>query len=248
MRLQFLHHSIVCIGAASLMLSLVSCDQSNEQNMKNVPRISSYVTNNTDHQIYVGWPLDMPTRWEKAVVINKTLQIDGVAIDPLKISSFLVVYPNGEVLDTEHPIFPLPEGVVYLEQSDEPVSAELDPSILTAEASLVKITFGPASSRPNEPGHYSTSLQNISDVKLRVNKFAAFSKSGNSYILNTVNRAYFSAEQFIAWYGVSEDGWIKPGQTVSDPNNYGGGDGYWVYYCETDTGTIFTVGAKIPAK
>ena len=53
-----------------------------------------------------------------------------------------------------------------------------------------------------------------------------------------------SEQQFAEWYGVQSDGWIRVGETVSDPNNYGGTDNLWVYYFETESGKQFVVGGR----
>lgn len=248
MSLKRLQSVLACMGVISTLISLVSCDQSAVNSMSHNPRISSHVSTATNNQIYVGWPLDTPTQWEAAVVADGSLQINGNAIDLAEISSFLIVYPNGEVLDYERLFFPLPDGVTFLEKTEEVVQDKLNPSTLVAGSSLLEITHGPSASRPGEPGYYSTSLKNISSVKIRVDKFTAFMNTGNAYVLSTVSGGYFSSEQFIAWYGVPDDGWIQPGQTVSDPNNYGGGDGYWVYFIQTETGDEFSAGTKIPNK
>ncbi len=83
--------------------------------------------------------------------------------------------------------------------------------------------------------HYSTSLTNLSDRRLRVKMFGGFAGSQGSYVLANYTKEWFSAKDFIDWYGVSKDGWILPGETVTDSNNWGGGDdGFWAYWCENE--------------
>lgn len=77
-------------------------------------------------------------------------------------------------------------------------------------------------------------------------KFGGYNLSGDQYVLNTITGDYFTAEDFLNWYGVDRDGWIKPGQTVSDPNNYGSGKGYWAYFCLNEQGDEFIIGEPIP--
>lgn len=43
---------------------------------------------------------------------------------------------------------------------------------------------------------------------------------GTNFKLNTVTGKYFTAEEFKEWYGQSGD-WLEPGQSATDPNNYG---------------------------
>ena len=86
----------------------------------------------------------------------------------------------------------------------------------------------------------------FSNEKLRVTRFAGFSKSDGALRLSTITGDFFSEEEFINWYGAPTNGWIPPNGTVEDPNNYGSGDGYWVYYFETQNGKTFAAGAQIP--
>ncbi|MCX9155647.1 hypothetical protein OPU71_05855 [Niveibacterium sp. 24ML] len=80
--------------------------------------------------------------------------------------------------------------------------------------------------------YYSTSLTNKSDRPIRVLKFGGFRKEGNSVRLGNFTGAWFTAQDFIEWYGVSNSGWIQPGETVTDDSNYGGDDeGFWAYWC-----------------
>lgn len=64
------------------------------------------------------------------------------------------------------------------------------------------------------------------------------------YILSTITGGYFSEQNFREWYGVDEDGWIKLGQIVIDPNNYSGGNIYWVYFYGNESGKEFIAGAQ----
>jgi len=52
-------------------------------------------------------------------------------------------------------------------------------------------------------------------------------------------RSYYSGKQFQNWYGVKESGWIDPGETVIDNDNYGGKSGIWIYFGETEDGEEF---------
>lgn len=86
--------------------------------------------------------------------------------------------------------------------------------------------------------HYTT-LINLSCEKISVNKFAGYGHKSGVDVLNTITGGYFSEQHFQEWYGVAEDGWLKPGQTVTDPNNYSRRDAYWVYFCVTGSGKEF---------
>ncbi len=209
-------------------------------------QLRSYLAQGRNYRVYVGTPFDSPTEWQQVEVVGQTLSLAGERLELNEITAFLVVYPNGEVLSAEQEFYPLPEGVTILETKPHPLQDILNPEELNGGQAFVKINFGPSVPRHKEPGHYSTTLQNISDKKIRVLKFAGFTRSGTGFQLSTVTGDYFSADEFINWYGVAKDGWILPGQTVADPNNYGGSDGYWVYYFETEESKEFAAGARIP--
>ena len=161
------------------------------------------------------------------------------------VSSFIVAYSSGEILDSERMFEPQPEGIFYIARKIEETQDVLRGEELEAGKASVEIRFGICSSRPREPYYYSTTLKNISQSKLRIVKFGGYSKDGNEWILNTITRGFFTGEQFKQWYGVDNDGWIKPGQEVTDPNNYGGPTGLWTYYCVTDTDEQFITGGIV---
>lgn len=208
--------------------------------------LRSHLAEGRDYRVFVGVPLDDPTQWRKAQVTGQTLSLGGEQLDLTTIKAFLVVYANGEILSAQHEFFPLPEGVRFVEPSGQPKQDVLDVSLLEGGKKFVTITFGPSASKPNEPGHYSTTIRNTSGHKVRVTRFASFTKTGAEFRLNTLSGDYFSADEFISWYGAPQDGWIAPNSTVADPNNYGGGNGYWVYYFEGENGKTFVAGARVP--
>jgi hypothetical protein len=208
--------------------------------------LSSYLAEGRNYRVIVGMPLNAPTKWREAQVVGQSLSLDGERLDQDRIAAFLVVYPNGEVLAAQNEFFPLPKGVKFLEMTRNAKQDVLDVSLLELGKELVTITFGTSASRPDEPGYYSTAIRNMSNQKLRVTRFAGFTKSGAEFRLNTVSGDYFSADEFISWYGVPQDGWIAPGSTVVDPNNYGSGGGYWVYYFENESGETFIAGDRSP--
>jgi hypothetical protein len=53
-----------------------------------------------------------------------------------------------------------------------------------------------------------------------------------------------TAEDFEEWYGQTGD-WIHPGQSVTDPNNFGSPPVLWAYYYETEEGKRFLTGGII---
>jgi hypothetical protein len=211
-------------------------------------RLRTYLAQRQDYLVYVGFPLDAPASWRKVDSWRgTTLRVVDEVIELSDVSLFVVAYPNGQVLEAVFEPLPLPEGIEYFESKGNGRNDVLDTDELSEGARFARVSFGPSGSRPGQPGYYATSLTNTFDEPFRVVRFGAFSSSGALAQLNTISGDYFSGDDFANWYGVGDDGWIAPGETVADPNNYGGGDGYWVYYCETEKGDAFCVGAKHPA-
>jgi hypothetical protein len=209
-------------------------------------QLRAHLAQKRDYLIYVGTPLDSPVEWKLAEVEGQILSLSGARTEIEDLTAFLVVYANGQVLQAERPFFPLPEGVGFFEERAEQRRDLLDLSELAEGEAFVKVSYGESASHPNDRSQYSTTIRNNSDTKLRVLKFGAFTKSADGYRLSTVSGDFFSDDEFISWYGAAKDGWITPGQTVMDPDNYGGGDGYWVYYFETESGKKFVAGGRIP--
>lgn len=138
----------------------------------------------------------------------------------------------------------LPDWVRSVEPATVPDRDELTPADLKLGQTLVSVRFGRSTAEPRSRDHYSTTLTNISDQRVRVLKFGGYLKKGRMYVLNTITGRFFTAEDFKEWYGQSGD-WIDPGESVTDPNNYGSPPVIWAYYCETEDGRKFLAGGII---
>ena len=210
-------------------------------------RLGAYLRQNREYKIFIGFPTNCPKEWipirEFGDDVLITSAMEQVPISD--VSSFVVAYSNGEILDTEEVFGPLPEELFFVKSETEEKQHMINAEDLEAGKVFVEIEFGRCSSRPTEPCYYSTTLRNISEHKLRVIKFGAYSKKGNQWTLNTITRSFFTDEQFNQWYAVDRDGWIKPGQEVMDPNNYGGPIALWAYYCVSDKGDDFVAGKVV---
>ena len=64
-----------------------------------------------DYAFWIGVPLAQPARYARAELCDGGLQMDGRAVDLDAVQSWLVVYPNGEPLDSAGPTLPFPPGV-----------------------------------------------------------------------------------------------------------------------------------------
>lgn len=149
----------------------------------------------------------------------------------------IVTYPSGEVLCQFGNVDSIPESIHYM---TGPVYTDNTPGFdrkLLAKQNEIRITHGPSSSRAEDPeNHYSTTVTNKTNRRLKATKFAPFSK-GFLGIKQHPDESYYSPTQFREWFRVPDsEGWILPGESVCDPDNYGSGSGAWVYFFEDDRG------------
>ena len=153
----------------------------------------------------------------------------------------IVCYPSGEAMFMYGQMHPVPEGVTFNNGAnyldDRP---DYSKNLLQLGEGKVSIQHGDSLSQDEDPrSHYSTSVKNISEGKLRVFKFAAYQK-GLFGKLTRESEGFYSPRQFKEWFRVpDQDGWILPNQTVCDPDNFGYANGYWIYFFEDEKGDVF---------
>jgi hypothetical protein len=200
--------------------------------------------------IYIGWPAQSPSEWRHVKTYDSSrLELeDGTTSSPSEIHSYLLVYPNNEVLGGSNLFYPLPSGLKFLEPEAGVTNRPLSLDSVSVALGKLTCTASHGHFRKDEQGNriYATTLKNISLQRIRIQKFAGFSPSGDNYILWTVSRNFYSAEQFQSWYSTGADGWIKPGEEVTDESNYGSGPGIWAYFGETEDGKHFITVVPLP--
>jgi hypothetical protein len=207
-------------------------------------RLFALANERSDYIIAVGIPPSDPNRWsEVTAVTNSTVATSDARQIPLdEITHFVVSYPNGQLVDFESSKPELSIGITGITTAAHPDTDLLTVDDLMDGNQYVVMSYGPSTSRPNDPNHYSTSLTNISDHKIRVLQFGGYTPAKNGWKLDNATSAFYSPDEFVNWYGLGEAEWITPGQKVTDTNNYGGRPVLWAYYCETDDGTKFVAG------
>jgi hypothetical protein len=212
-----------------------------------VGRLGKLMLQRDDYRIFVGVPCAAPKEWAVATRHGEDrLNVQGYG--PLSISevrAFAVAYTNGQVLDCELCGLPLPKGLQGLYPTARADSDVLHLDDLEAGKVFIQVTYGPSPTRPRERGHYSTALKNLSAERIRVRRFAGYTPRGTGWLLSTVTRQFYSADEFREWYGLGSSEWIEPGQTVTDSNNYGSPPVLWAYYCETASGERFVAGGVL---
>jgi hypothetical protein len=239
-----MRYVLVAIAAASVaVFALVACSRKQQRHNGDVSkRLRARLQVRSDYVVFVGVPPDAPMRWTRAssytaeeiVTLEGRLRIDSVR-------AFVIAYPNMQVLDAETAGLALPDGIEMLEFRESEGAHSITVAEATAGLRLVDVSHGPTA-KPKTAHHYRTALRNLSDEPVRVVKFGGFAEADGRYVLNTVTGQFFTADEFVSWYGAPADGWIPPGMEVSDPDNYGGSPSLWAYYCETKSGQKFVTG------
>jgi hypothetical protein len=211
-------------------------------------RLQSYFSLQQTYQIFIGMPLDIPDQWVPVRGLHgRALVTDNFGLVPLaRVRAFLVAYSNGEILDYEKLFPPLPAGIHSIKVSRTPVADVLRLEDVQQGAQYIDITFGPSAMARADKYYYSTTLRNRTPQRIQVTKFAGYSEiEQGCYRVHTVTKAYFTADEFLSWYGLKDE-WIPPNGTACDPHNYGGPGSLWAYFCQFESGEEFIAGATVP--
>lgn len=208
-------------------------------------RLQALVAQRADYLVFVGVPLAQPKEWAVAKREQRAgfLTVEGLGSQRIAdVRAFVVAYPNHQLIDAEPGELPLPENITELTPGARPNTDLLQLDDLKPGRAFIRVTYGPSAAHPKERGRYSTRLKNVSAERVKVTRFAGYSRSAAGWHLSTVTSQFFSAAEFREWYGLGAAVWIEPGQTVADFNNYGMPPVLWAYYCETGSGKKFVVG------
>ena len=210
-------------------------------------RLLAHSRDRRDYRLFVGVPSANPTAWvEVARIEESSVKLrDNRVLDLSEVAAYFVAYPSGTLVDYRCPNdLPVPEWVKFPEKSGVPDHDELTADDLKEGRSVVRVTFGKSRSKPGSRHHYSTTLTNLSTKRVQVLKFGGYTKVGKVFTLNTISQRFFTAEDFKEWYDQKGD-WLEPGESVTDPNNYGSPPVLWAYYCEAEGGGKFVTGGIV---
>jgi hypothetical protein len=210
-------------------------------------RLAVLAAQRPDYLFFVGVQPATPARWGTVSrVTEDSVTVEGHGDVALaEVQAFMVAYPNGQIIDGELLDLPVPAGLDGVAPSQESDADLLHQADLKAGESYLRVRYGPSALRPRDRGHYSTTLTNVSQQRVRVLRFGGYTRSRRGWELNTISGTFFSAEEFREWYGVGRDSWIGPGESVCDPNNYGSPPVLWAYYCQAEDGTRFLSGGVL---
>jgi hypothetical protein len=204
-------------------------------------RLAVLARQRPDYRIWVGVPPERPIGWAVASrVAADAVAVEGRGEIPLaEVRAFVVAYANGQMIDCELAGLPVPAGLTALSparrrDSDVPQAADLEEG-----REYIMVKYGPSQLKPRDRNHYSTTLTNVSEQRIRVLKFAGYTRTADGWKLNTVTGTFYSAREFREWYGLGPNEWLGPGESACDSNNYGGPPVLWAYYCQAEDGREF---------
>jgi len=179
-------------------------------------------------------------------VSDEAATVEGHGDIPLgQVIAFIVAYPNGQMIDFELVGLLPPRGMTGLTRGRRQNHHVLQPAELEAGTQFIEVKHGRSASKPKERGHYSTTLTNICGQRVRVLRFAGYTRTPEGWTLNTVTGGFYSAQEFREWYGLGENEWLAPRESACDPNNYGGPPVLWAYFCQTEDGKDFIAGGVL---
>jgi hypothetical protein len=195
--------------------------------------LKQYIRNDQEFLIYIHTP---SAEWEK-------YDHNRHGSPELIQHNYVVAYSNGEILDNRANTFDIPPNTYYIEILERKSKPELMPPC--NKDSRVSIQNEP-SAYPRQ-GNYCTRIQNIGNLPFKIRRFAAFAKTSffGKYRLNTISNTWFTEKQFRNWFNQKTE-WIMPNTEVADQDNYGSGNGFWVFEIEFPNGEIVIVKAKLP--
>lgn len=240
--------TIIVIVVAVVFLAAFLARARNKRNGDSAAcRLSRLLVQRADYQILIGVPFAKPEEWAVATPNEKdTLDVQGFGIlQVAEVRAFAVAYPNGQLVDSELCGLPWPKNLTGLWPASRAVSDVIRLDELEPGDDYIRVSYGPSATRPQDRSYYTTTLKNISTERIRVLRFAGYSRTTESWHLSTVTRQFYSAEEFREWYGLESSEWIEPGKVVSDPNNYGTPPVLWAYYCESASGKQFVAGGVL---
>lgn len=166
--------------------------------------------------------------------IVTTLDIDPSELDAVR--------PAASVLERLEGKEPTLVESPPLDRHVDLIFAAIELTELKLGNTLLQVQHYTERSNRHKP-YYSTTITNRSTEKIRIDRFATYTRKGKALVLHSITGGYFSTQQFQEWYDVGGDGWLEPGRSVTDPNNHSQPHLYWAYTCTTASGRQFTAGA-----
>ncbi|HLO95330.1 MAG TPA: hypothetical protein VK195_13535 [Burkholderiaceae bacterium] len=142
----------------------------------------------------------------------------------------------------------LPENILEQIQLRLPQNARVRPQDLTEGQRLVRVSHGPAPQQGADDGplHYTTTLTNLSTIRVRIVRFGGFRADPQGWLLSNATRDFYGQDAFRDWYA-QPGHWIEPGESVVDDSNWGNVPVIWAYWGVTERGESFVTGSMLEA-
>lgn len=239
--------TLFCAGVwAFLWIARAAHDsESNPQDVES--RLRARMATRNDWVIHVGVPLEKPVRWAMVDSYDdSSLVVEGLgSISPAAVREFVVAYPNRQMVDSHVVSLDYPEAVTGLSPGRRQDSDTVEEADLEIGAKWVEVAHGPVRRDARGETAYSTTLTNVSGERVRVLRFAGYHRVRGRWVLSTVTGQFYSPDEFRSWYGLTDSEWLQPGESATDPDNYGGPRSLWAYYCESESGERFVAGGIV---
>ncbi len=202
----------------------------------------------SNRRFYIATKRQPAGLWKeaKSLAAGQIILNEGDRVSIGEIRAFVVTYPSGEILVTSiPPPVKLPQGTFFAKPISEGYGDKLRDEDIQSASKEVKVEFGQPRSSKSRGTVYETRVINGMRQPIRITHFGAYSRKGNEWILNTIVEGFFTDQQFQEWYGVADDGWLAPGASAADPENYGP-KALWIYFFETRDGQTGKAAGQAP--
>ena len=212
---------------------------------ENLANIEYFISLNRNYSIFISEHISdkRNSDWKKIVDKSDRFFItDKGKVKKTNIKKYCVLYPSGEILNISHNLLNIPEGAYWVEDNDILDFKELSESEVALNSNDVLINM--KKSKYPQSGYFITEIKNNLNIKIFPIAFGGYIKRDEKYILDNVINTVYSDIQFKNWYNCKNE-YLSPGEIVSDPNNYGDNDCYWIYIFKTESGDIIKVGKYI---
>ncbi len=164
------------------------------------------------------------------------------------IDSYLVTYPNGQVLDGYGLFEPLPEEAFILDgDSDiEYGSIHLDPEDIGRDSGLVHLAIANVTQPDDPEATYRITLTNMTQEPLTLVRAALFEPTEMG-ALSPVDVYERHVEAVLDWFGMNGTA-LGPGESVIDPNGHGEPGEVWAFYFAFPDGTEIVAAERLPGR
>ena len=223
----------IAVALISLFSELKIIKQQKKEHKRIYKSLAYFFCLERDYKIYVS--CKGFSNWQKVQSLAE--------IKKSRIKNFCVCYPSGEICEIYSNVEKIPSDAHWIEDNRNEGLGFEEIAIDEVDLSQLEIEITNKPSKNPSGADYETTVTNKTGENLYPIAFGGYQKyeEKSAFVLDNVVDNAYSAEQFKSWYGLKRD-FLASGESVSDPNNYGDGDGYWIFVFKTESGEIKTAG------